>query len=212
MKLRKDIDSFLSTIPNDVTLVAATKYVNGDVLKDLLKHGVNNFGENRVDAFLEKYYELSDQDIVWHFIGHLQRNKAKEVINKIDYLHSLDSLKLADIIEKERTSPLNVFVEISINLEESKNGVPYYEAIEFISKLKEYKNINLVGLMMMSVKASSKESYLEQFKKLKDLRNELEKKCNISIPYLSMGMSDDYIYALKEGATHIRLGRILFEE
>ena len=212
MKLRKDIDSFLSTIPNDVTLVAATKYVNSDVLKDLLKHGVNNFGENRVDAFLEKYYELSDQDIVWHFIGHLQRNKAKEVINKIDYLHSLDSLKLADIIEKERTSPLNVFVEISINLEESKNGVPYYEAIEFISKLKEYKNINLVGLMMMSVKASSKESYLEQFKKLKDLRDELEKKCNISLPYLSMGMSDDYIYALKEGATHIRLGRILFEE
>lgn len=212
MKLRKDIDSFLSTIPNDVTLVAATKYVNSDVLKDLLKHGVNNFGENRVDAFLEKYYELTDEDIVWHFIGHLQRNKAKEVINKIDYLHSLDSLKLADIIEKERTLPLNVFVEISINLEESKNGVPYYEAIEFISKLKEYKNINLVGLMMMSVKASSKESYLEQFKKLKDLRNELEKKCNISLPYLSMGMSDDYIYALKEGATHIRLGRILFEE
>lgn len=212
MKLRKDIDSFLSTIPNDVTLVAATKYVNSDVLKDLLKHGVNNFGENRVDAFLEKYYELTDEDIVWHFIGHLQRNKAKEVINKIDYLHSLDSLKLADIIEKERTSPLNVFVEISINLEESKNGVPYYEATEFISKLKEYKNINLVGLMMMSVKASSKESYLEQFKKLKDLKNELEKKCNISLPYLSMGMSDDYIYALKEGATHIRLGRILFEE
>lgn len=212
MKLRKDIDSFLSTIPNDVTLVAATKYVNSDVLKDLLKHGVNNFGENRVDAFLEKYYELTDEDIVWHFIGHLQRNKAKEVINKIDYLHSLDSLKLADIIEKERTSPLNVFVEISINLEENKNGVPYYEATEFISKLKEYKNINLVGLMMMSVKASSKESYLEQFKKLKDLKNELEKKCNISLPYLSMGMSDDYIYALKEGATHIRLGRILFEE
>lgn len=212
MKLRKDIDSFLSTIPNDVTLVAATKYVNSDVLKDLLKHGVNNFGENRVDAFLEKYYELTGEDIVWHFIGHLQRNKAKEVINKIDYLHSLDSLKLADIIEKERTSPLNVFVEISINLEESKNGVPYYEATEFISKLKEYKNINLVGLMMMSVKASSKESYLEQFKKLKDLKNELEKKCNISLPYLSMGMSDDYIYALKEGATHIRLGRILFAE
>lgn len=212
MKLRKDIDSFLSTIPNDVTLVAATKYVNSDVLKDLLKHGVNNFGENRVDAFLEKYYELTDEDIVWHFIGHLQRNKAKEVINKIDYLHSLDSLKLADIIEKERTSPLNVFVEISINLEESKNGVPYYEAIEFISKLKEYKNINLVGLMMMSVKASSEESYLSQFKKLKDLRDELEKKCNVSLPYLSMGMSDDYIYALKEGATHIRLGRILFKD
>lgn len=212
MKLRKDIDSFLSTIPNNVTLVAATKYVNSDVLKDLLKHGVNNFGENRVDAFLEKYYELTGEDIVWHFIGHLQRNKAKEVINKIDYLHSLDSLKLADIIEKERTSPLNVFVEISINLEESKNGVPYYDAIEFISKLKEYKNINLVGLMMMSVKASSKESYLEQFKKLKDLRNEIEKKCNISLPYLSMGMSDDYIYALKEGATHIRLGRILFKD
>lgn len=213
MKLRDDISSFLKTIPSSVTLVAATKYVDAFVMKDMLKVSINNFGENRVDAFLNKYYELSDEkNIIWHFIGHLQRNKVKEIINKIDYLHSLDSLELAKIIDKERTSPLKVFVEISVNLEENKNGVDYRFAKEFINNLKQYKNINVIGLMMMSIKSSTSESYLNQFAKLKNLRDLLEKECGVSLPYLSMGMSDDYLEALKEGATHIRLGRVLFKE
>ena len=210
MKVRNDIKDFIRTIPNNVTLVAATKYVDAFEMKTLFANGVTNFGENRVDAFLNKYDALKDLDVTWHFIGHLQRNKAKEVINKIDYLHSLDSLKLADEIEKYRTTPLNTFVEVSINLEESKNGVPYYQLEEFIKSLLKYKKINLVGLMMMTIKASDdKES---QFAKLVELRNKIEKSLNIKIPYLSMGMSEDYLDAIKEGATHIRLGRILFEE
>ena len=208
MKVRNDIKDFIRTIPNNVTLVAATKYVDAFEMKTLFANGVTNFGENRVDAFINKYDALKDLDVTWHFIGHLQRNKAKEVINKIDYLHSLDSLKLADEIEKYRTTPLNTFVEVSINLEESKNGVPYYQTEEFIKSLLKYKKINLVGLMMMTIKASDdKES---QFAKLVELRNKIEKSLNIKIPYLSMGMSEDYIDAIKVGATHIRLGRILF--
>ena len=211
MQVRDDIYRFLQSIPSDVTLVAATKYIDASEIKTLYKNGVKNYGENRVDSFLMKYDALKDySDIEWHFIGHLQRNKAKEVVNKIDYLHSLDSLKLAEIIDKERNSPLNVFVEVSINLEESKNGVPYYEVEDFIKSLLKYRNIKIVGLMCMTIKASDDKD--NQFHKLKVLRDELEQKLNIKLPYLSMGMSDDYLLAINEGATHIRLGRILFKE
>ena len=208
--LRKDIDSFLKTIPNDIILVAATKYLTAKELDELYLHNIKNYGENRVDSFLMKYeYFSSKKDVTWHFIGHLQRNKAKQVINKIDYLHSLYSLDLAKIIEKERIKPLKTFVEVSINLEESKNGVPYYEIDEFVNKLLQYKKVHLVGLMMMATKGSMETE--QQFSKLAKLRDELEQKFNIKLPYLSMGMSDDYISAIKAGSTHVRLGRILYD-
>ena len=209
--IRKDIKDFIRTIPNNITLVAATKY--GDVadLKCLYESGVTSFGENRVDAFLSKYNELKDLDISWHFIGHLQRNKAHQVIDKIDCLESLDSLELAKLINKSRTTPLKCFIEVSINLEENKNGVPYYQVKDFIKECLKYPNIEIVGLMMMAVASSSEDSLHQQFRKLKQLQLEINKELNISIPYLSMGMSDDYLIAIEEGATHIRLGRILFE-
>ena len=209
--VRKDIKEFLNTLPKDITLVAATKYGDSDDLRELYSNGVTNFGENRVDAFLEKYESLKDLDITWHFIGHLQRNKAHLVLDKIDYLHSLDSLELAKLINKYLVAPLNCFIEVSINLEENKNGVPYYEVKNFIKNCLEYKNVNIVGLMMMAVSQSSEESLHSQFKKLKELQLEIQKEFNIDLPYLSMGMSDDYKVAVMEGATHIRLGRILFE-
>lgn len=210
--VRKDIDAFLKTIPSNVVLVAATKYVTPIEMKQLLNHGINNFGENRVEAFIEKYQALKDEDIKWHFIGHLQRNKASEIINKIDYLHSLDSLKLCDIIEKERSKPLDCFIEVSINEEESKNGVIIHEIDSFMDKVLTYKNINVVGFMMMSIKYSSSEELNAQFKKLVLLKQRLENKYQRSFPYLSMGMSDDYLIALENGATHIRLGRILYDD
>ena len=165
---------------------------------------------NRVDAFLSKYEALKDLDIKWHFIGHLQRNKAHLILDKIDYLHSLDSLELVKTINKYRLSPLSCFVEVSINLEENKNGVPYYEVKDFIKECLKYPNVNIVGLMMMAIANSDEESLHHQFRKLKELKDNLEKELNISLPYLSMGMSDDYKIAVEEGATHIRLGRVLF--
>ena len=208
--IREDIKEFLKTIPENVTLVAATKYIGPEDMEVLLENGVNNFGENRTDSFLAKYSVLQSKGAIWHFIGHLQRNKAAEVINKIDYLHSLDSLKLAKLIEQKREKPLKCFVEVSINLEETKNGVPYYDVESFIKELLNFKKIELVGLMMMAVKESNENSLNQQFAKLRILRDEIEKEFNIKLPYLSMGMSDDYKEAIKEGATHIRLGRILF--
>ena len=207
--VRQDLKEFIKTIPEDITIVAATKYVDTEDMLDLYKNGIKDFGENRVDSFLDKYEKLKGyKDIKWHFIGHLQRNKAKQIINKIDYLHSLDSLELAYIISKNRTTPLKVFIEVSINLEESKNGVPYYEVKEFVSKLRLISNIEICGFMMMAIKGS--DDTQTQFRKLKELRNNIENELNIRIPYLSMGMSDDYLEAIKEGATHIRLGRILY--
>ena len=208
--IRRDIKTFVKTIPNHVTLVAATKYADIDDMKILLESGINNFGENRVDSFLYKYKNLKDQDIVWHFIGHLQRNKAKEVINKIDYLHSLDSLKLADIIEKEREKPLKAFIEVSINGEDNKNGVKLDDIDTFVESVLKYQKIELVGLMMMAVAHSDDLSLDNQFAKLRMLRDRLQDRFHIKLPYLSMGMSDDYIHAIKQSATHIRLGRILF--
>lgn len=209
--VRDDIVEFKKTIPENVTIVAATKYLSSSEMLDFLKADITNFGENRVDSFLAKYNDLQNKGIIWHFIGHLQRNKAKLIVNKIDFLHSLDSLELAKIIDQKREKPLKCFVEVSINLEESKNGVPFYEVSDFVKSLLPLKNIELVGLMMMAIKGADDLSLREQFRKLRLLRDELEKTYKIKLPYLSMGMSDDYLDALKEGATHIRLGRILLK-
>ena len=209
--VRKDLKDFIKSIPNNVTIVAASKYVGADDIKLLVESGIKDIGENRVDSFLSKYELLKDNGIKWHFIGHLQRNKATKVIDKIDYLESLDSLELAKIINSHRLSPLKCFVEVSINLEENKDGVPYYQAKEFIKELKQYPNIEVVGLMMMAIRHSEDESLRDQFNKLRLLRDEIEKDLDIKLPYLSMGMSEDYKEAIEEGATHIRLGRILFD-
>ena len=209
--VRPDIAEFKKTLPENITLVAATKYLYSEEMEDFLDVGINNFGENRVNDFLKKYYDLQGKGVIWHFIGHLQRNKAKKVLDKIDYLHSLDSLELAKIIDENRVTPLKTFVEISINLEETKNGVPFYEAEAFVKELLKYKNVELVGLMMMAVKNADNLSLKEQFHKLRLLRDEIEQKLNIKLPYLSMGMSDDYLEAIEEGASHIRLGRILLQ-
>ena len=209
--LREDIDSFMNTIPENVCVVCATKYVDYKGLLELYSHNIKNYGENRVDAFLEKYEALKDyKDIKWHFIGHLQRNKAEAVINKIDVLHSLDSLKLAKLIDEKREKPLDCFIEVSINLEESKNGVPYMDINPFMEEVLKYKNINVVGFMMMAIKNDDSSDIYEQFLKLANLKKDVEKRFNINIPYLSMGMSNDYEEAIKAGATHIRLGRILW--
>lgn len=212
MKIRDDIVSFISTLPENINLVIATKYLDIDEMQKLYDLGYKNFGENRVESFLNKYDAFYKKDITWHFIGHLQRNKADKVINKIDYLHSLDSLKLAKLIEEKRTTPLKVFIEVSINEEENKNGVKVSDLDNFVSEILKYSKIDLVGLMMMSIKFSDDDSLNNQFSKLVNVKKHLEEKFNIKIPYLSMGMSDDYKEAIKQGATHIRLGRILFNE
>ena len=208
--LRTDIKEFINTIDKNVNIVAATKYVTSNEMEELLSVGINNFGENRVDSFLTKFDELKGKNITWHFIGHLQRNKCKEIINKIDYLHSLDSLKLASLINKERTTPLNTFIEVSVNEEENKNGVKVSELETFVNEVLKLKNINLIGFMMMGIADSSSDELIHQFSRLKELVDDINKKYNLDMKCLSMGMSDDYKEAIMCGATHIRLGRVLW--
>lgn len=209
---KDNVNSILKSIPDNVTLVAATKYIGVQDMTELLGYGINNFGENRVESFLEKYDKLQNKNIIWHFIGHLQTNKAKDVIGKIDYLHSLDSLKLVKLIQKNRITPLNVFLEINLLNQENKNGVKVQDIDYFIKKINECPMINLIGLMMMGDPNKSKEETGKDFNKLYLLKENLNKEYNLNMKYLSMGMSDDYKEALKNHATHIRLGRILLND
>ena len=203
-----NIKKIIDTIPNNVTLVAATKYVDSTKMKELIDNGINNFGENRVDSFLTKYVELLDYDIHWHFIGHLQRNKAKLIVDKIEYLHSLDSLELAKMIDKLRDTPLKCFIEVNINEEENKNGVKVEELDHFINEVIKYKNVEIVGFMCMTVKES--DDKYEQFLRLSNLMKEMNEKYHLNMKDMSMGMSDDYKEAIKAGSTFVRLGRILW--
>lgn len=185
-------------------LVAATKYITSEEMKKLYSLGIKNFGENRVESFIKKYDELSSLDVKWHFIGHLQRNKALKIINKIDVLHSLDSLLLASLIEKYRDCPLDVFIELKLTNNQLKSGVKEEDLPLFIEELKKYKKINVLGFMVMTDKDNTLEEKRIIFKKAKYLAS------LYSYKDLSMGMSDDYQIALEEGATYIRLGRVLY--
>lgn len=213
MQVRKDIDEFIKTIPSSITLIAVSKYVDVSVIKDLINHHLYNFGERRVNELLEKKKSLDNPNLIWHFIGHLQHNKVKEIVNDIDYLHSLDSLKTALLISKYRTNkPLKCFIEVSINNEKNKYGLPISEVEDFVLKVKDLPNIELIGFMMMSKVNSTHEELLNQFKALKTLKDNINNKYHLHLNELSMGMSEDYKEAIEEGATYIRLGHILYED
>lgn len=195
----------------DATIVAATKYVDSLKMIELLQNDITHFGENRVDSFLTKYEELKEyKSITWHFIGSLQTNKVKKMINKIDYLHSLNSVKLAEFINKYRTTPLNCFLEVNLTNSLTKTGITLDEVVNVLNDIKNMENVKVIGLMTMT-EADMTESEKEAvFLSLNNLKNELKLLGYNSITHLSMGMSDDYQIALKCGATFVRLGRILF--
>jgi pyridoxal phosphate enzyme (YggS family) len=203
--IRKIIDSC-----SNATIVAATKYVDETKMNELLGYGINHFGENRVNDFLRKYEVLNGLDIVWHFIGSLQTNKVKSMINKISYLHSLNSYKLATFIEKYRIEPLKCFLEINLTESSSKTGINVNEVKEFLLDIKDLSKVNVIGLMTMTEKEQTDDEKLEVFNKLNSLKNELNELGYNNITELSMGMSDDYLLAIKANASFVRLGRILF--
>ncbi len=206
--------SMLDTVKEEATsqtIIAATKYVGVDTIKELYDEGITNIGENRVKDFLEKYEVLHDLDIKWHFIGHLQSKKVKKVINKIDYLHSLDRENLAEEIQKYRSLPLKCFVEVNISEEASKYGLNPEDVVSFCQTMTKYDRINIIGLMGMAELTDDEDTIKSQFTKLLDLREEIK----IALPHsdieaLSMGMSNDYKIAIGCGATHLRIGSILF--
>lgn len=183
-------------------IICASKYIEADSIRELYHLGVTDFGENRTDALLKKKEALKDLNITWHFIGHLQSNKVKSIINEIDYLHSLDSLKLAKLIQTYREKPLKCFIEINVLEDIKKTGIYEEYLDELIQKLKKYDKIELVGFMAMG-KQNNLSKTDEVFKRVNLLKKYYK------LPELSIGMSDDYQIAIENGATMVRIGRLL---
>ncbi len=202
---KENVNKILNELGN-VKLVVASKYVAASDIKDFVELGITNFGENRVDAFLSKYDELKDLNLNWHFIGHLQTNKAKLVLNKINFLHSLDSLKLASIIEQYRKETLDCYVEVHMTSSLTKDGVSKNDLPNFLEELKKYPKVHVIGLMAMTDKDMNDEQKLTLFQEVKELG------LKYNLHQYSMGMSEDYKLALKAGTTCVRLGRIVCED
>jgi len=197
----------------EVRIVAAAKYIGIEQTKELIDAGICELGENRTDSLLEKYDALKEYNVSWHFFGTLQTRKVRDIIHKIDYLHSLDSLSLANEINKRATGILKCFVQVNISEEPNKSGLEAAKVKPFIKSLEKYPNIQVVGLMTIAKLSYDKELLAGYFKQMKKLQADI---IALNLEYapcceLSMGMSNDYLIAIEHGATIIRLGRILLK-
>ena len=209
----KDASQQAGREANSVSVVAVTKYVDVPTAEALLPLGVHHIGENRVDKFLEKYEALKDQDVVWHLIGTLQRRKVKDVIQYVDYFHALDSLKLAEEIQKRSDRVVKCFLQVNISREESKHGFSKEELLELLPELATLDKIEYVGLMTMAPFEASNDELKEIFKATQDLQLEIREKqiSNMPMTDLSMGMSRDYKEAIEFGSTFVRIGTAFFK-
>lgn len=196
-----------------VNIIAVTKYVDVETAEALVKTGIQHIAENRVDKFLEKYQALKDYDLTWHLIGSLQRRKVKDVINLVDYFHALDSVKLAQEIQKRAEHPIKCFLQVNISGEESKHGFSVDELDTVLADIAQLDKIKIVGLMTMAPFEASQEELQDIFSKTHQLQKQLEKKQLKNMPFseLSMGMSRDFEVAIENGATYVRIGSSFFK-
>ncbi len=199
---------------DEVTLIAVSKTKPVSVLKEAYDLGVRVFGENKVQELTDKYEKLP-KDIHWHMIGHLQRNKVKYIIDKVDLIHSVDSVRLAETIEKEaarQNLTVNILIEVNVAGEESKFGVSPEELPEFIDKVAEFSHIRVLGLMTIAPFVEDSEENRRIFEDLRKLSVDIAEKNvdNITMRVLSMGMTNDYSVAIEEGATMVRVGTGIF--
>ena len=198
---------------DQVNVIAVTKYVDIATTEALVKTGIQHIGENRVDKFLEKYQALKEYDLTWHLIGSLQRRKVKDVINLVDYFHALDSVKLAQEIQKRAEHPNKCFLQVNISGEESKHGFAPDELDDVLAEIAQLDKIEIVGLMTMAPFEASQEELQDIFSKTHQLQKQLEKKQLKNMPFseLSMGMSRDFEVAIANGATYVRIGTSFFK-
>lgn len=199
--------------PKEINIVAVTKYVSLQTTEGAINEGILHIGESKVQDALPKMEKLGDRGI-WHFIGHLQTNKVKDVIGRFPYIHSLDRESLANEIEKrgeQKGVVTNCFLQVNVSGEESKYGLNPNQVLEFVKKTSKMKYINICGLMTMAPYEMVPEDTRPVFRKLRLIRDEINSLeiPNVRIEHLSMGMSNDFEVAIEEGATFIRLGSIL---
>jgi hypothetical protein len=226
MSIEKNVDKILQNIKkacdssnrneDDITLIAVTKTVDVDVMSEARKLDLKNFGENKPQELVRKF-EFFDKETRWHMIGHLQRNKVKYIIDKVELIHSLDNVKLAEEIQKQSVKHdkvADVLIEINIGNEISKHGISPEELFDFVDKVRGLKNLRIKGLMTVAPYMTDSEDVRPYMKKMKSLFDELKemKGDNIDVDTLSMGMSNDYKIAIEEGATMLRIGSSIFGE
>ena len=193
-----------------VSVIAVTKYVDVQTAEALLPLGIHHIGENRVDKFLEKYQALKDERVIWHLIGTLQRRKVKDVINYVDYFHALDSVKLAQEINKRAEHIIKCFLQVNISKEASKHGFAVEEIDTILPELEKLENIQIVGLMTMAPIEADEAELNVIFQQAYQLQQKLQRK---QLPFtdLSMGMSRDYTIAIANGSTFVRIGTAFFK-
>lgn len=193
----------------DYTVVAVSKTRSKEEIDEVAKLGLTTFGENRVQEFMDKY----DPKYSWHIIGHLQTNKVKYIIGKVDLIESLDSLKLAEEIEKQAKKHdliQDVLVELKISKDENKTGYPFEDAKQFIKELQKFDHIRVKGIMCVATHTEDTSLVESEFAQMHELFLELKEKYK-DFDTLSMGMSQDYPLALRNGANMVRIGHAIFE-
>lgn len=198
---------------NEVTLIPVSKTKPVSDIMELYEHGVRIFGENYVQELVEKADKMPS-DIQWHMIGHLQRNKVQYVVPRVAMIHSVDSIRLAKAIDEECAKEgkiMDILIEVNCD-EESKFGFSFDELEENVEEISKFKNIHICGLMTSAPFVADAQENRKFFKKIKQLAVDISDKNidNVNMNVLSMGMTNDYIVAIEEGATFVRIGTAIF--
>jgi len=191
---------------DEITLVAITKGFEAQVVRAALDSGIRDFGENRVQEAEGKIAQLKNlrSAVTWHMVGHLQSNKARVAVELFDIIHSVDSMKLAEILNRRVEKPLPVLLEVNVSGEVTKTGFSLGEMAAAVKEMGQLTNLNLMGLMTVAPFVPDPEEVRPVFRKLRELRDSL------GLKQLSMGMTDDFEVAIEEGATMLRVGRAIF--
>ena len=207
-----------SRFDEDVKLLAVTKFRSNTEIREVYDWGLDEFGENRVQELLRKYDELSDLDIKWHLIGHLQRNKVKSIIGKVSLIHSVDSVRLMKEIAKQSVKAgtvTDILIEFNIGEEENKYGFRKEEASKAFDAAANMKGINVRGVMCMAPFIDDEETLSSIFSDLRKIYEKYGKEYgkydNINLDIISMGMSNDYPIAIREGSNLVRVGTSIFK-
>ena len=201
---------------DEITLIAVSKTKPVSLLEDAYRAGIRDFGENKVQEMCEKY-EVMENDIRWHMIGHLQTNKVKYLIGKTALIHSVDSYKLACEIEKQAAKHneiMDILIEVNIADEETKFGLSKEEVIDLVKQVAKLPHVRIKGLMTVAPYVVDSEENRPFFRKIKQLSVDINNQNidNVSMDILSMGMTGDYMVAIEEGATIVRVGTGIFGE
>ena len=211
MSIKNQISIINNEIKDKADLIAVSKTRSIEQITEAYNQGQKKFGENRVHEIVEKYNNLP-KDIEWHMIGHLQKNKVKHISKFISLIHSLDRLSLAKEIDKnakKENRSIDCLIQIKISNDESKYGLNPEQLDSFYTDLKEFKNINIIGLMAMATFTKDQNLIADEFKKMENLFKEM-KTIDSNFKILSIGMSDDYQLAINNGSNMIRVGSKIF--